>query len=394
MAAKQKVSKRKHPTLAQKGLIRLAVVFYGKRYFKRQVRLVSDHALRHIKPPYVVAANHACFADVGGLIMEAYPNCINFVISETQIVKWPKLIYKMGILPKKQFSVDTSLIRDIKYVLDHNRSVAIYPEAKLSVVGTPNIIKPNIAKLVKMLKYPLVTVCFHGSYLHKPRWANSKRFVPLTMDARLAATKDEIASLSVDEIHRRIVNNLTYDDYAYQLENNIVVDVPDLVEGLDAILYKCPACGAEFAMTARGNTLTCAKCGEQTTQNALGQLEGGRFSKVTDWYEWQRDCAASDVARPDYELTARFRAEKLVGSKYIDMGEGTITHNADGITAVFGDQTLFYKAGAFYTLSFNNDYLYLPTSEAVYRFRRLEKLGCTTKFNLAVEEQTKSVETV
>jgi len=390
--AQNKQTKRKHPVLASKGLIGLAVAFYGRRYFKRQAALVSDEALKHIKPPYIVVANHSGFADVAGLITEAFPSCINFVISETQIVKWPKLIYKMGVLPKKQFSVDTSLIRDIKYVLDHNRIVAIYPEAKLSVVGTPNIIKPNIAKLIKLLKYPLVTVRFDGNYLHKPRWANSKRFVPINVDVRLAVTQEEIATLSVDEIHRRIVTNLAYDDYAYQLANNIEIDVPDLVEGLEGILYKCPHCSEEFAMSSKGNTLTCTKCGAKFTQNTLGQLEGGRFDKVVDWYEWQRSCVACEVAKSDYEFTANFRAEKLVGSNYVDMGECTITHNQQGITAVFNGETLFYKAGAFYTLSFNNDYLYLPAADAVYRFKRLEKLGCTTKFNLAVEEQTKILE--
>lgn len=384
--------KHKNPILARKWLIGLGVTFYGRRYFRKQARLVSDRALRDIKPPYVVVANHSGFADVGGLITEAYPNLINFVISETQIVKWPKTIYKMGILPKKQFSVDTSLIRDIKYVLDCGRIVAIYPEAKLSVVGVPNIIKPNIAKLVKLLKYPLVTVRFDGSYLHKPRWSNGKRFVPITVTARLAATREQIAEMSVQQIHNVIVDDLSYDDYAYQLANNIRVDVPDLVEGLEGVLYQCPSCGAQFAMTSKGNVLACAKCGAAVTQNCLGQLEGGRFDKVTDWYAWQRQNVADEVAKPDYSLSAAFRAEKLVKGKYVDLGDATITHNADGIAAVFADQTLFYKAGAFYTLSFNNDYLYLPTKEAVYRFKRQEKMGCTTKFNLAVECQTALLE--
>ncbi|MDE7454523.1 MAG: 1-acyl-sn-glycerol-3-phosphate acyltransferase, partial [Clostridia bacterium] len=195
--------KRKHkkPILAHKGMLALGITFYGKRYFKKQATLVSNGALKHLKPPYIVVANHAGWADVGGLIMQTYPNCINFVISETQIVKWPKGIYLMGILPKKQFEMDLSLIRDIKYVLDHNRIVAIYPEAKLSVVGTLNIIKPSIAKLVKMLKYPLVTVRFDGNYLHKPRWAKSKRYVPINVDARLAVTSEETQTLSTDEIY-------------------------------------------------------------------------------------------------------------------------------------------------------------------------------------------------
>lgn len=390
--SKAKQIKRKKPILACKALIGLGVTFYGRRYFSRKVRLVSDHSLKEIKPPYVVVANHSGWADVGGLILEAYPNCINFVISETQIVKWPKLIYKMGILPKKQFSVDTSLIRDIKYVLERDRIVAIYPEAKLSVVGTPNIIKPNIAKLVKLLKYPLVTVRFDGSYLHKPRWANGKRFVPIVVTARLAATGEDISNLSVEQIHNIIVDDLTYDDYAYQLANNINIDVPDLVEGLQGILYKCPDCSEEFAMTAKGNVLTCAKCGATVMQNKLGQLEGGKFDKVTDWYAWQRLCVAEEVSKADFILTARFRCEKLVKDKYIDLGDATITHDSSGITACFADQKLFYKAGVFYTLSFNNDYLYLPAKDAVYRFKRLEKLGCTTKFNLATEQQTAMLE--
>ncbi len=385
---------KKSPKLANKALIKLGITFYGRRYFKKKVTLKTLGSLKNIKPPYIVVANHSGFADVGGLIYDAYPNCINFVISVTQIVKWPNAIKYMGILPKKQFAVDTSLIRDIKYVLEHNRAVAIYPEAKLSVVGTPNIIKPSIAKLVKLLKVPLVTVRFDGSYLHKPRWAKNKRFVPMTAEVKLAVSQEEMASISVDEIHKRIVEDLAYDDYAYQLKNKIEIDVPNLAEGLEGILYKCPECGTEFAMTASGNTLTCGKCGRQVKQNKYGQLEGGRFDKVTDWYNWQIDCVRDEVSRPDYEFKAYFAAEKLVGKNYVSVGDGEIVHNAQGITATFKEEKIFYKAGAFYTLSFNNEYLYLPTAEAVYRFRRTEKLGCTTKFNIAVEEQTKIIENV
>ena len=379
---------KKKVKLANKFLISSAVNLYGKTKFKRHVKLISDGTLKKLKPPFVVVANHASFVDVGGLIISMYPNCANFVISVTQLVQWPSLIKSMGVLPKKQFTVDTSLIRDIKYVLSKKRPVVIYPEAKLSVDGTPNIIKPAIAKLVKMLKVPLVTVCFNGNYLHKPRWAKTKRKVPVRLDVKVAVTPEEVDTVTAQEIHSRIVQNLTYDDYAYQLENNIEIDVPDLVEGLENILYKCPECGEEFAMSGHGHELSCSKCGHSVTQNKLGQLVGGKFDKVTDWYKWQTQCVRDEISTPSYRFEASFRAEKLVGKKYTDMGEAKIVHDKDGITATFGDQSLHYKAGAFYTLSFNNDYVYLPTAEAVYRFKRLSNAGCTTKLNLAVEQQT------
>ena len=374
--------------LANKFLIGAAINLYGKTTFKKNVKLITDGTLAKLKPPFVVVANHASFVDVGGLIMSMYPNCANFVISVTQLVQWPSLIKSMGVLPKKQFTVDTSLIRDIKYVLSQNRPVVIYPEAKLSVVGTPNVIKPAIAKLVKMLKVPLVTVCFNGTYLHKPRWTKTKRKVPVRLDVKVAVDKDEIDTITAGEIHERIVNNLSYDDYAYQLENNIEIDVPDLVEGLENILYKCPECGQEFVMSGHGHTLTCQKCQHSVTQNKLGQLEGGKFDKVTDWYKWQTDCVRDEVADPTYRFEGTFGAEKLVGKKYKDMGVAVIVHDKDGITATFAEQSIHYKAGAFYTLSFNNDYNYLPTAEAVYRFKRYGNVGCTTKLNLAVEQQT------
>ena len=382
---------KKHPKLANRFLIGTSLRVYRPK-FAKHVKLMGGDDLAKIQPPYIVVANHASFVDVAGLVMSMYPNCASFVISVTQLVQWPSLIKSMGVLPKKQFTVDTSLIRDIKYVLSKNRPVVIYPEAKLSVVGTQNIIKPAIAKLIKMLKVPLVTVCFNGNYLYKPRWTKTKRKVPVRMDVKLAVTPDEVASIDATEIHRRIVDNLTCDDYAYQLENNIEIDIPDLVEGLENILYKCPECGEEFAMTAHGNTLTCSKCGHNVYQNKLGQLVGGKFDKVTDWYNWQTECVKHEISDPMYSFSGFFRAEKLIKKKYVDLGEAEILHDANGISAKFGDQTISYKAGALYTLSFNNDYIFLPTAEAVYRFKRLDKVGCTTKLNLAVEQQTKLLE--
>ena len=386
------MTKKKKPRLASKLLIGTAVNCYGKRYLRKQVKLIHDGSLKKLKPPYVLIANHSGFIDVMGLIMMTYPRCSNFVISVTQLAQWPQLIKRMGVLPKKQFTVDTSLIRDIKYVLSKNRPVVIYPEAKLSVVGTPNIIKPAIAKLIKMLKVPLVTVCFHGGYLHKPRWSKSKRYLPVTADVKVAVTAEEVNDVTAQEIHRRIIENLTYDDYAYQLENGIEIDTPDLVEGLESILYKCPECGEEFAMTAHGNTLTCSKCGAAVTQNKLGQLEGGRFDKVVDWYAWQTQCVREEVSHEDYCFDGFFRAEQLLGKKYVDMGDAHIVHDKTGITVSLHDGEIHYKAGQFYTLSFNNDYVYLPTEDAVLRFKRQDKVGCTTKLNLAVEQQTAILE--
>lgn len=384
---------RKKPILAKKGLIALSIAFYGKKFVNKGVKLLHDGTLSKLKPPYIVVANHASFVDVGGLITMMYPTVGNFVISETQKVQWPGLIKHMGILPKKQFTMDLSLLSDIKYCLKKKRPVIIYPEAKLSVDGTPNIIKPSVAKLVSKFKVPLVTVCFHGTYLHHPRWAKSKRFLPVEAEVKLAVDAEEAKTISAAEIHKRILENLNYDDYAYQLEKKIEISVPDLVDGLENILYKCPCCGSEFSIIGHGNTLTCATCNQKVTMNKFGQLEGGKFDKVTDWYNWQVDEVKKQLENNEYVFKKQFFAQKLVKKKYVDLGEVTLTHDEKGITVepIEGDK-LFYPTGIFYTLSFNSEYVFLPTKDAVYRLRRLGDVGCTTKLNIAVEQQTKMLE--
>lgn len=380
------MAKKSHPKLANRFLLKLARTFVGKRYFKR-CGLTADFDLSKLKPPYVVVANHCGLADIAGVTMLTAPNCGSFIVSETQIAQRSPLIKYVGVLPKKQFTVDISLIRDIKYVLGHKRPVIVFPEAKLSVDGRLCIVKPATAKLIKMLKVPLVTICFNGAYISKPRWASSRRIVPITANIKVL-TADEINKLTAEQINNYIVENLTYDDYAYQRQNNISIDVPDLCEGLETILYKCPVCGEEFAMVGKGNTLTCNKCGATVTQNKFGELVGGKFGSVTDWYDWQRDCVTQELSNGNYVFDEVYLAQKLVGRKYVDLGEARLVHNGNGITVTLRDGELHFPVGAFYTLSFNTEYVFLPTQQAVYRFARTTKLGSNTKLNIAVEQQT------
>lgn len=82
-----------------------------------------------------------------------------------------------------------------------------------------------------------------------------------------------------------------------------------------------------------------------------------------------------------------FAAQKLVKGKYRDAGGAHITQDGAGTHVLFeSGERLEYPVGTFYTLSFNNDYVFLPTAEAVYRFRRVDSVGCTTKLNIAIEQ--------
>lgn len=380
------MNKPKHPTLPKKWLVKLAVATYGKKYFSKSVTLSDNGVLGKLKPPYILLVSHASFADIAAVAKLLLPKtCGCFIASDTQFAKKGWILRQVGVMPKKQFSVDASLIRDIKYVLDKGYPLVMYPEAKLSVVGTPNIIKPAVAKLARLVKVPIVTLRIDGSYLHHPRWAKSNRFVPLKATATVVATAEECKTLPTEEIHRRIVEGLAYDDYKYQLDNRISINTPDLAEGLETILYQCPQCGREHTISSHGNTLTC-DCGMTCKMDEFGRLDG-KFNSVVDWYNWQRQCVREEIERGDYNVEVRCRAEQQHNRKsFVDVGGALFRHSAEGIEIKFDNgNTLFYPSTQFYTLSFNSKYIYLPHSEGVYRFEFKGTTGLTTKINIAVE---------
>lgn len=386
---KKQKTKRKLPNLSSQSLLRFLYKVYGKRHFTKKARLNIVGDLDKLPVPCIVVANHASFADVAGVAvmfqMRKNPIAPSFIASKTQYAHFGNVLNKLGVLPKKQFTVDTSLVRDIKYVLDHGRPLVLYPEAKLSVTGKPNPIKKGIAKLVKLFKVPLVTIRFDGSYLYQPRWAKDKRQVPIKVTVKCAVDEKEVQELTVDQIYERIVSDLHYDDYKYQLDNKIEVVSPNLVEGLHSLLYTCPQCGAKYVTRSQGDTLSCVACGATCRMDKYGQLHGNRFKSVPEWYEWQCEELASKIKQGGFCHTVPCQVTVLKSTKFVSLGKGVLTLDDSGLTLSYGNVKGFYKRGTFYTLSFDGNAVYLPADDTVYRLV-FPDTGLTTVFNIGVEQ--------
>jgi translation initiation factor IF-1 len=189
--------------------------------------------------------------------------------------------------------------------------------------------------IVKMNKVPVVAIVHRGNYLHAPFWNfRQKRKVPLHTTMTLVLTKEDVESLSVAEINAKIKESLKYDDYKYQLENDIKITEPYRAEGMHKILYQCPHCLTESKMATKGATLWCEECGKRWTLNENGTLsaEDGEteFTHVPDWFEWER----SQVRRQIEEGTYSFSDEVDVHSmprcyKFESLGKATLTHDME-----------------------------------------------------------------
>ena len=124
---------------------------------------------------------------------------------------------KVGCICKRKFTNDVTLVRQLKRVAEHGDIAVIYPEARYSLCGTNAVLPESLGKLAKLLKVPVVTLICHGHHINSPFWNTGNRRVKGT-EAVLTQiiTSDEIGSLTIEEINRRINEKFVYDDYTWK----------------------------------------------------------------------------------------------------------------------------------------------------------------------------------
>ena len=81
----------------------------------------------------------------------------------------------------------------------------------------------------------------------------------------------EVKAKSVEELDALLAEEFSFDNFAWQRDNKVSIDVPFRADGLHRILYKCPHCGADA---------------EDFYKNRLGQIVGCEHClTITKYYE-------------------------------------------------------------------------------------------------------------
>ena len=165
----------------------------------------------------------------------------------------------------------------------------------------------SLGKLIKMNKVPVVTVVHHGNHIHTPFWDfRKKRDVPMHTVMTLSLTPEQIKEMTPDEINAHIKKALDYDEYKYVKDNGIRVKETFRAEGMHKVLYQCPHCGVEHKMKSQGIELFCEACGKRWTLNEdmtlTAQSGETEFSHVPDWYKWEKEQVARQIADGTYRF--------------------------------------------------------------------------------------------
>lgn len=306
---------------------KLAVYGYHKVFpgFK-----IIRHNMEGIKPPFILLQNHASFIDFGYSIGTRLN--IGFVSSIEEFAnngEW--LMRSLGCMYKRKFTPDINVVKHIKYHLEHNKcSVSIFPEARFSLAGiNEETDSVSYAKLIKLLKVPLVVAIEKGNFIRSPQWnKHPYRKIPQYADVTQIVTKEESETLSVAEIKKRIDDIFVYDDYKYWQDSGVKIKCKKRAQNIHKILYKCPHCHTEFEMDSRDDKVWCNRCHKEWTLTERGFLvsEGETyFTHVPDWYRWEREEVKKEVEQGSFHFEDDVRIEQLItchkGLEHIGYGK-------------------------------------------------------------------------
>ena len=335
-------------------------------YTTERMELVGDE-------PCLILMNHCSFTDMKLAYGIFYPKPLGIITSVDAMTGiLGKLMRILGCTPTHKYVSDLTLIKDMEYMLKTNKtSVLMYPEAGYSFDGRTTTLPRKLGILMKKLGVPVVTVITQGAFHRDPLYNMLQiRDVKVSAHVKCLATAEELKELSVAELDARLDEAFSFDNFAWQRDNRISIDVPFRADGLHRILYKCPHCGAENRMEGKGIHLTCHACGRQWEMDEFGQLhalEGEtEYPHIPDWYAWERECVRKELEDGTYLLDTDVQIGIQVNLDGICMiGTGHLTHDLNGFHLTGADGQLDYTQSPVASHTLYADYYWYEIGDVI-----------------------------
>ncbi len=356
---------------------------------KYRIKSKNKKIFKHLKPPFVLIPNHVSMFDPP-MVNIFVPHRVHFVMSDANLrTKLSRWIYGKlcNVIPKTKAMSDSAAVRKIVQLVRKKRVICIFAEGRSSWDGVTHDIFFSTSKLLKTLKAPVVVPLIRGGYLTHPRWATSVRPGKVVIHYTKIFDGPELAEMTAEEIHTRLVEALWNDDYEFQRSTGQKFKTKKGAEYLERLLFICPECHRKTTLYSKGNRFFCTSCGFETLWTAEGLLKPVQADKhplrtVTDWVKWQsafcereiRDMISRDCSEPiffdeDVTLQVGYKLEPLKtvmhGSMALYLDRFTMTDKeggeiifpldkVEGVQVLLANEFEFYFKGAMYKFEFKN----------------------------------------
>lgn len=378
----------KKPNIFFRTLIRLLSV---PDLMSARFRLKKTDMHKAGKGPFLILMNHSSFIDLKLAYGIFYPMPFAVVTTTDGFIGKGWLMRQIGCIPTQKFVTDPRLVKDIFKARDKGLSVLMYPEAGYSFDGRATVLPRHLGKLIKKLNITVLSVMTDGAFLREPLYNELKkrRDIKVSAELKCLLTPEEIAALSAEEISDIIDREFSFDHFKAQLERAIKLDAPFRADGLERILYRCPACESEGTMRGEGTQLSCSACGKTYEMDIYGSLTAlsgeTEFSHIPDWYDYERECVRNELLSGEYRLDTEVEIGIIRDYKALYMvGTGRLIHTKDGFTLKSGDGVIHYTQSPKASYSLNADYYWYEIGDVISIGDNDTLYYCFTKQNTPV----------
>ncbi len=242
-------------------ILRHTVGFYLK--IRYRIGTQGTELFQNLSPPYVILPNHVAMIDPL-MVASFVPQPVYWIASDSNLrsTLMRNLLRIVGSIPKSKFIPDVETVHTVVNVIRKRRGVVgIFPEGTASFDGHTLPLIPSTAKLIKLLKVPVISVVLKGAYYSMPRWSWFHRRGRIEIHFKQSLSAEEIAQLSTEEIFNRLETSILHDEGSWEAAARIPFFRRALAENLETVLFQCPHCGDIGSMKSSVRVFRCTACG-------------------------------------------------------------------------------------------------------------------------------------
>ena len=263
-------------------LLRILLGLYLPRAYRLVVR--GDRQAMKRRGPFILVGNHQNFRDpfLVGLHMREVPQ---FVTSDNIFRGgfFSRVMTGVGSIPISKYMRNSDTIRMISGVLKRGGVVGMYPESDRTYDGRSLPVRPEVVKLIRMMRVPVIGVHQRGGFLSGPKWGPHRRRGRLELRYELLYDPEKEGDIALEELLERVRGVIEHDEMRAQRTDPVAFRSTRPAEGLERFLYACPVCGEFQTHVTEGDSMRCSACGHTTRMDEFGLLHP---STVPDRQEW------------------------------------------------------------------------------------------------------------
>jgi len=326
-------------------LNKLVVKSLLEKKFHPTYNIIDD--INKEEGPCFLIYNHSSRSDYIWLTQACYPRKMNFVTGYNEFYrsKFSSVFKLLGQIPKKNYTSDMLCMKGMRQIIKDNGVVCFAPEGMSSIVGHNQPVIAGTGKLFKHYNIPVYCLTIHGGYLTNHKVDLSDRFGRVEVELKRLFTKEDIASLTNEELENKTNEALWNDDYEWGQKNHVKFDAKgNIASHLHDICYKCPKCNTEFEMIGEKNYLKCNHCGNGTYINDYYEFEPFEnsyipYSSPSKWTDEERKLVYKEIQNDNFYIEEKVTLGELPKYKLlkdpdtsVKCGEGIVRIDHTGLT--------------------------------------------------------------